>query len=40
MHKEAMASYERFLGMAPGMADEEWKAKERIKVLAKILKKR
>jgi tetratricopeptide (TPR) repeat protein len=40
MHKEAMASYERFLGMTPGMADEEWKAKERIKVLTKILKKR
>ena len=37
MHKEAMASYEKFLGMTPGMADEEWKAKERIKVIAKIL---
>jgi tetratricopeptide (TPR) repeat protein len=40
MHKEAMASYEKFLGMTPGKADEEWKAKERIKVIAKILKKR
>jgi tetratricopeptide (TPR) repeat protein len=40
MYKEAMASYERFLGMTPGMADEEWKSKERIKVIAKILKKR
>jgi len=40
MYEQAKASYERFLAMAPGMEDEEWKSRERIKTLVKILEKR
>ena len=39
MYEEAKVSYEKFLDMTPGMADEKWKSKERVKVITKILKK-
>jgi len=40
MYEEAQSSYQTFLEMTPGMADEEWKAKERLKVIGKVLRKR
>ena len=40
MYKEAQSSYQTFLDMNPGMADEEWKSKERLKVIEKVLRKR
>ena len=40
MYKEAQSSYQAFLEMNPGMADEEWKSKERLKVIEKVLRKR
>ena len=40
MYKEAQASYQNFLTMNAGMSDEEWKSKERLKVIEKVLRKR
>ena len=40
MYKEAQASYQNFLAMNAGMSDEEWKSKERLKVIEKVLRKR
>ena len=40
MYKEAQASYQNFLAMNVGMSDEEWKSKERLKVIEKVLRKR
>jgi hypothetical protein len=34
-----MASYERFLATSPGMEDEEWKSRQRIKVITRVLEK-
>jgi tetratricopeptide (TPR) repeat protein len=39
MYKEALASYEEFLTMTSGMADEEWKSRQRIKVIHRVLRK-
>jgi len=39
MYKEALASYEEFLTMQAGMADEEWKSRQRIKVIHRVLRK-
>ena len=39
MYKEAQASYQNFLAMNAGMSDEEWKSKERLKVIEKVLRK-
>ena len=39
MYKEALASYEEFLTMTSGMADEEWKSRQRIKVIHRVLHK-
>ena len=40
MYEEAQSSYKAFLSMTPGMSDEEWKSKERLKVIEKVLRKR
>jgi len=39
LYKEALASYEQFLAANPGMADEEWKSRQRIKVINRVLEK-
>ncbi len=40
MRKEALGSYRRFLAMKPGLEAEEWKARERAKVIERFLKRR
>jgi tetratricopeptide (TPR) repeat protein len=39
LYKEALASYEQFLATNPGMEDEEWKSRQRIKVINRVLEK-
>ncbi len=39
LYKEALASYEQFLATNPGMEDEEWKSRQRIKVIKRVLEK-
>lgn len=36
----AQASYQAFLAMSSGMSDEEWKAQQRLKTIARVLAKR
>ena len=40
LRKEALASYRRFLEMNSGLEEEEWKARERAKVIERYLNKR
>ncbi len=40
LRKEALASYRRFLEMKPGLEEEEWKARERAKVIQRALSRR
>ena len=40
LYKEAQATYQGFLAMNPEMPDEEWKARERLKVIGKVLSRR
>ena len=40
MYEEAQASYQHFLTMNAGMSEEEWKSRERLKVIEKVLQKR
>lgn len=40
LRKEALASYRLFLEMNPGLEEEEWKARERAKVIERSLQKR
>ena len=40
LYDEAQAAYQAFLGADPGMQDEEWKATQRLKAIAKVLAKR
>jgi tetratricopeptide (TPR) repeat protein len=40
LHKEAQVSYEAFLAAAPGMEDEEWKSRQRLRVIELVLSKR
>ncbi len=40
LRKEALASYRRFLEMKPGLEEEEWKARERAKVIQRALNRR
>lgn len=39
LYEAALASYQRFLATNPGMEDEEWKARQRIKVINRVLEK-
>ncbi len=40
LYEEAQASYRAFLAMTPEMEDETWKATERLRTIAKVLRKR
>ena len=40
MHVEAKADYEKFLSMQSGLEDEEFKARQRIKVINKVLERK
>lgn len=40
LYELAQASYRAFLAMSPGMSDEEWKARQRLKTIARVLAKR
>jgi tetratricopeptide (TPR) repeat protein len=40
MYPEAKASYEEFLALRAGMEDEEWKSRQRLKVIERVLRKR
>ncbi len=39
-YEQAQAAYQAFLAADPGMRDEEWKAEQRLKTIAKVLAKR
>lgn len=40
LYREAKVSYEAFLATAPGMEDEEWKSRQRLRVIELVLSKR
>jgi cytochrome c-type biogenesis protein CcmH/NrfG len=40
LYKEAQASYQAFLATAPGLEDEEWKSRQRLRVIELVLSKR
>ncbi len=40
LYLEAKASYEKFLAQGSGLADEEWKSRERLKVINRLLEKK
>jgi len=40
MHEQALASYQEFLAANSGLEDEEWKSRQRIKALKKVLERR
>ena len=40
LYQEAKASYEKFLAQGSGLADEEWKSRERLKVINRLLEKK
>ena len=40
MHVEAKADYEKFLSMQSGLEDEDFKARQRIKVIDKVLERK
>jgi superkiller protein 3 len=39
LYEAALASYQQFLAANPGMEDEEWKSRQRIKVITRVLEK-
>ena len=39
LYEEALASYQQFLATNPGMEDEEWKSRQRIKAILRVLEK-
>ena len=39
LYEEALASYQQFLATNPGMEDEEWKSRQRIRVINLVLEK-
>jgi tetratricopeptide (TPR) repeat protein len=40
LYKEAQVSYQAFLAAAPGLKDEEWKSRQRLRVIELVLSKR
>ena len=40
LYKEAQVSYQAFLAMAPGLEDEEFKSRQRLRVIELVLSKR
>jgi tetratricopeptide (TPR) repeat protein len=40
LYKEAQASYQAFLAAAPGLEDEEWKSRQRLRAIELVLSKR